>query len=208
MYSFQLSSVTQSYPTCCDPMNHSTPGLPVHHQLAEFTQTYVHWVGDAIQPSHPLSSPSPPAPSPSEHQSLFQWVNSLHEVATVLKLQLQHHSFQRTPRADLLQNRLAGSPCSIVNPHTAQRTLGKIGDSWINTKFRTTEDEMAGWNHWLDGHESEWTPGVGDGQGGLACCDSWGRKESDTTERLNWTELNVSILVLCCDIDSSKREWQ
>ena len=54
----------------------------------------------------------------------------------------------------------------------------------------TTEDEMAGWHHWLDGHESEWSPGVGDGQGGLACCDSWHRKESDTTERLNWTELN------------------
>ena len=67
----------------CDPMNRSTPGLPVHHQLPEFTQTHVHWVSDAIQPSHPLSSPSPPAPNPSQHQSLFQWVNSLHEVAKV-----------------------------------------------------------------------------------------------------------------------------
>ena len=57
----------------------------------------------------------------------------------------------------------------------------------------TTEDEMAEWHHWLDGHESEWTPGVGEGQGGLACCDSWGRKESDTTERLNWTELIWSL---------------
>ena len=57
-----------------------------------------------------------------------------------------------------------------------------------------TEDEMAGWHHWLDGCESEWTPGVGDGQGGLACCDSWGRKESDTTERLNWTELNWTCI--------------
>ena len=57
----------------------------------------------------------------------------------------------------------------------------------------TTEDEMAGWHHWLDGHESEWTPGVGDGQGGLTCCNSWGHKESDTTERLNWTELNTYI---------------
>ena len=60
----------------CDPMNHSTTGLPVHHQLLEFTQTHVHRVGDAIQPSHPLSSPSPPAPNPSQHQGLFQWVNS------------------------------------------------------------------------------------------------------------------------------------
>ena len=79
----QFSSVTQSCPTLCDPMNRSTPGLPVHHQLPEFTQTHVHWVGDAIQPSHPLSSPSPPALNPSQHQSLFQWVNSSHEVAKV-----------------------------------------------------------------------------------------------------------------------------
>ena len=64
----------------CDPMNRSTPGLPVHHQLSEFTQTHVHRVHDAIQPSHPLSSPSPPASNPSQHQSLFQWVNSLPEI--------------------------------------------------------------------------------------------------------------------------------
>ena len=68
----QFSSVTQSCPTLCDPMNRSTPGLPVHHHLPEFTQTHVHRVHDAIQPSHPLSSPSPPAPNPSHHQSLFQ----------------------------------------------------------------------------------------------------------------------------------------
>ena len=72
-------------------MNRSTPGLPVHHQLPEFIQTHVHWVSDAIQPSHPLSSPSPPAPNPSQHQSLFQWVNSLHEVAKVLEF--QHHLY-------------------------------------------------------------------------------------------------------------------
>ena len=86
----------------CDPMNHSTPGLPVHHQLPEFTQTHVHRVGDAIQPSHPLSSPSPSAPNPSQHQGLFQWVNSSHEVAKVLEFQPQHQSFQWTPRTDLL----------------------------------------------------------------------------------------------------------
>ena len=67
-----FSSVAQSCPTLCDPMNYSTPGLPVHHQLSEFTQTCVQRVCDAIQPSHPLSSPSPPAPNPSQHQSLFQ----------------------------------------------------------------------------------------------------------------------------------------
>ena len=72
----------------CDPMNCSTPGLPVHHQLLESTQTHVHCVSDAIQPSHPLSSPSPPALSLSQHQGLFKWVNSLHEVAKVLEFQL------------------------------------------------------------------------------------------------------------------------
>ena len=86
--SVQFSSVAQSCLTLCDPMNRSTPGLPVHHQLPEFTETHVHRVGDAIQPCHPLSSPSPPAPNPSQHQSLFQWVNSSHEVAKVLEFQL------------------------------------------------------------------------------------------------------------------------
>ena len=103
----RIRSVAQSCPTPCDPMNHSTPGLPVHHQLPELTQTHVHRVSDAIQPSHPLSSPSPLAPNPSQHQSLFQWVNSSHEVAKVLEFQLQHHSFQR----NLLQDGLVGSPC-------------------------------------------------------------------------------------------------
>ena len=81
----------------CDPMNRSTPGLPVHHQLPEFTQTHVHRAGDAIEPSHLLSSPSPPAPNPSQHQGLFQWVSSSHVVAKVLEFQLQHQSFQWTP---------------------------------------------------------------------------------------------------------------
>ena len=85
---FQFSSVAQSCPPLCDPMNHSAPGLPVHHELLEFTQTHVHRVSDAIQPSHPLSSRSPPAPNPSRRQSLFQWVNSSHEVAKVLEFQL------------------------------------------------------------------------------------------------------------------------
>ena len=86
--SVQFSSVTQSCPTLCDPMNRSTPGLPVHHHLPESTQTHVHQVSNAIQPSHPLSSPSPPASNPSQHQSLFQWVNSSYEVAKVLEFQL------------------------------------------------------------------------------------------------------------------------
>ena len=83
----QFSSVQSlSHVQLCDPMSRSTPGLPVHHQLQEFTQTHIHRVGDAIQPSHPLSSPSPPAPNPSQHQGLFQWVNSSHEVAKVLEV--------------------------------------------------------------------------------------------------------------------------
>ena len=84
----QIRSVTQSCPTLCDPMNRSTPGLPVRHQLPEFTQTHVHRVSDAIQPSHPPSSPSPLTPNPSQHQSLFQWVNSSNEVAKVMECQL------------------------------------------------------------------------------------------------------------------------
>ena len=89
LYNISLvSSVAQSCPTLCDPMNCSTPGLSVYHQRPEFTQTHVHRVSDAIQPSHPLSSPAPPPTNPSQHQSLFQWVNSSHEVAKVLELQL------------------------------------------------------------------------------------------------------------------------
>ena len=87
-HSVQFSSVTQSCLTLCDPINCSTPVLPVHHQLLQFTKTHVHRIGDAIQPSHPLLSPFPPAPNPSQHQSLFQWVNSSHEVAKVLEFQL------------------------------------------------------------------------------------------------------------------------
>ena len=86
--SVQFSSVAQSCPTLCDPMDRSMPGLLVHHHLPEFTQTHVHQVSDAIQPSHPGSSPSPPAPNLSQHQSLFQRVNSSHEVAKVLDFQL------------------------------------------------------------------------------------------------------------------------
>ena len=98
----QFSSVSESCPTLCDPMDCSTSGLHVHHQLPKLAQTHVHRVGDAIQPSHPLSSSSPTALSLSQLQGLFQWVNSSHEVAKVLEFQLQHQSFQRTPRTDLL----------------------------------------------------------------------------------------------------------
>ena len=100
--SVQFSSVAQTCLILCDPVNHSTLALPVHHQLLESTQSHVHRVGDAIQPSHPLSSPSPPALNLSQHQGLFQWVNSSHQVAKVLEFQFQHQSFQWTPRTELL----------------------------------------------------------------------------------------------------------
>ena len=150
--SVQFISVAQSCPTLCDPMNHSTPGLPVHHQLPEFTQTHFHRVCDAIQPSQPLSSPCPPAPNPSQHQSLFQWVNSSHEVAKALASVLPKKS-----RADLLQNGLVGSPCS---PRDSQEssptpqfksinsevlsflhspTLTSIHDHWKNHSLNLTD---------------------------------------------------------------------
>ena len=108
--SFAISHIGSSFSSVqslscvwlCDAMNCSMPGLPVHHQLPESTQTHVHWVGDVIQPSHPLSSPFPPALNLSQHQGLFKWVSSSHHVAQVLELQLQHQSCQWIFRTDLL----------------------------------------------------------------------------------------------------------
>ena len=109
--SVRFSSVSQSCLTLCDPMDCSTPGFPIHHELMQFTQTHMHRVGDAIQPSRLLLSPSPPALNPSQHQGLFQWVSSSHQVAKVLEFQLQHQSFQWTPRLctkSLSQSRVEG----------------------------------------------------------------------------------------------------
>ena len=132
----RFGSVAQSCPTLWDPMNHSMPGLPVHHQLPEFTQTHIHRVSDAIEPTHPLSFPFPPSLNPSQHQSLFQWVNSSHEVAKGLVFQLQHHSLQRNPRIDLLQNGLVGSFCSPSDsqdsPPTAQ--IKSINSSQLSSQ--------------------------------------------------------------------------
>ena len=151
--SVQLSSVAQSCPTLCDPMNGSTPGLPVHHKLLESTQTYIHRVGDTIQPSHPLSSPFPPALNLSQHQGFFQWVSSLHQMAKVLEVHLQHQSFQWTPRTDLLQDGLVISLCIPRNSQESSPTpqfksinssalsflygptLTSIHDHWKNHSF-------------------------------------------------------------------------
>ena len=107
----QFSSVTQSCLTLCDPMDCSSPGFPVHHQLPELAQIQVHQVDD-IQPSHPLLSPSPPTFSFSQHQGLFQWVSSSHHMAKVLEFQLRYQSFQWIFRTDFLSDGLVGTPCS------------------------------------------------------------------------------------------------
>ena len=109
-------------------MNCSTQGLPVHHLLLEFTQSYVHRVGDAIQPSHPLSSPSPPTSSLSQHQGLFQWVSSLHQVTKVLEFQLHHQPFQWTPRTDLLA--VQGTLTSLLQHHSSKASI-----LWCSTFF-------------------------------------------------------------------------
>ena len=149
----QLSSVAQLCLTLCYPMDCSTPGFLVHHQLLELTQTHVHGGGDAIQPPHPLSSPSPPAFNLSQHQGLFQWVSSSNQVAKILELQLQHQSFQWIFRTDFLWDWLVWSPCS---PRDSQEssptpqfksinssalsflyspTLTSIHDYWKNHSF-------------------------------------------------------------------------
>ena len=116
----QLSSVTQSCPTLCDPVDVSTPDLPVHHQHPDVTPTHVHWVGDAIQPSHPLLIPSLPIFNLSQHQGRFKWGSSSHQVAKVLEIQLWHQSFHQIFRTDCLWDGLVGSPCS---PRTLKSLL-------------------------------------------------------------------------------------
>ena len=128
-------SGAQSCPTLCNPMDCSTPGLLVLHQLLELAQTHVHWVSDAIQPSCPLSSPSPPAFGLSQYQSLFQWVNSLHQVAKVLELQLQHQSFQysgvisfRMDWLDLLA--VQGTLKNLLQHHSSKASI-----LWLSAFF-------------------------------------------------------------------------
>ena len=125
----QFSSVTQSCPTLCDPMNHSIPGLPVHHQLPESTQTHVHWVSDAIQPSHPLSSPSAPALNLSQHQGLFQWVSSSHEVPKYWSFSFSISSFNEHPglisfRVDWLDLlAVQGTLKSLLQHHSSKASI-------------------------------------------------------------------------------------
>ena len=133
--SVQFSSVAQSCPTLCDPMNCSTPGLPVHHQLPEFTQTHAHRVGDATQPSHPLSSPSPPASSPSQNQGLFQRVNSVSNSSSVVTAVIQNQIY------------LASGPLLLV-------TQKSIWASWINDKWVNQIQILATW--WTNLMQNKW----------------------------------------------------
>ena len=134
----QFSSVAQSCPTLCQPMNCSTPGFPVHNQLPELDQTHVYQVSDAIRPSHPLPSPSPPAPNPSQHQGLFQWVSSMHQVAKVLEFQQQ--SFQWIFRTDFLEDGLVGSPCSPRDSQESSPTplFKNINSSALSFPYEST----------------------------------------------------------------------
>ena len=158
-------------------MNRRTPGLPVHHQLLESTQTHVHWVTDAIQPSHPLSSPSPPALTLSQHQVLFKWVSSSHQVAKVLEFQLQHQSYQWTPRTV--------RQCNIS--HNLK---------WASLVAQTVKNlpPMQESQVWSLGHKVPWKrewqpspvflPWEFHEQRSLAGYNPWGHKESDTIEQI------------------------
>jgi len=150
----QFSSVPKSCLTLCNPMDCSTPGLLVHHQLPELAQAHVHQVGDAIQPSHPLSSPSPPAFNLSQNQGLLQSVSSLHQVAKVLEFQLQHQSFQRIFRTDFLWDGLVGSPCSPRDSQESSQThSSKASILWCSAFFivQLSHPYMNCWkNHSFD----------------------------------------------------------
>ena len=149
IHSVQFSSVTQLRLTLCDPMNHKKPGLPVHHQLPESTQTHVHWVGDAIQPSHPLSSPSPPALNLSQHHGLFKWVGSSHQVAKVLELQLSISPFNEHPglisfRMDWLDLlAVQGALKSLIQHHSSKASI-----LWCSALFIVQLSSISIHVHW------------------------------------------------------------
>ena len=147
----QFSSVPQSCPALCSPMDCSTSGFPIHHQLLELAQTHVHRVGDAIQPSHSLSSPCPPAFSLSQHQGLFRWVSSSYQVPKILQIQLQHQSFQRIFRTDFLYGWLVRSPCSPRDSQesspTPQHHSSKASILW-HSAFFTVQLSHLWWLRW------------------------------------------------------------
>ena len=142
-------------PDFCDPMNLSTTGFPVHHQLLELTQTHVHWVGDAIQLSHPLSSPSPPIFNISQHQGIFKWISFLHQVTKVLEFQLQHQSFQWIFRTDFLWDGLVGSSCSPRDSQESSpnqfKSINSLVQRFLYSPTLTSIHEYWKNQPWLDG---------------------------------------------------------
>ena len=146
------------------------PGLPVHHQLPEFTQTHVHWDSDAIQPSW-------------THRAIYK-------------------SWIFIGRTDAEAETLI-----LWQPDTDRWLIWKdpdAGKDWRREEKGATEDEMTGWHHWMAAHEFEWTPGVGDRQGGLTWYSPWGHRESDMTEQLNWIEDFISEWISVCPLDYQK----
>ena len=155
-WSVQLSSVSQSCLTLCKPIDCSTPGLPVHHQLPELAQIHVHRVGDAIRPSYPLSSPSP-AFTLSQHQGLFQWVSSSHQVARILEFQLQHQSFQWIFRTDFLQDWLAYILCKWKITATCRIGWYALQGGIYATPYNSEEGDVSEWWEWKrKKNGSEW----------------------------------------------------
>ena len=154
VFRVHFSSVAPTCLTLCNSMNCSTPGFPVLHYLPQFTQLHVHWVRDAIQPSHPLSSPSLPAFNLSQHQGLFQWVRSSHQVAKVLEFQLQHQSFQWIFRTDFLSDGVVGSPCSPRDSQESSPTpqFKSINSSVLSFLYSPTLTSIHDYwkNHSLD----------------------------------------------------------
>ena len=137
-------SIVQSCLTLCSPMECSTPDFPVLHHLLDLAQTHVHQIGDTIQPSHPLSFPSPPAFNLSQHQGLFKWVSSFQQVAKVLELQFQHQSFQWILRADFVYNWLVWSPCCSRDSQEFSSTtvqkhqfFGTLPSLWSSSHIHT-----------------------------------------------------------------------
>ena len=170
--SVQFSSVAQSRPTLYDPMDSSRPGLPVHHQFPEFTQTHVHQVGDVIQPSHPLLNPSPPALNLSQHQSLFQWVSSSHQVAEVLE---SGHLMRRT---DSLEKIL------ILGKTEGGRRRGWQRMRWLNGITDSVDMNLSNSRSWW------WT-----GKPGVLQFFRLQRVGHDWATELNWTESLSNIFL-------------
>ena len=156
VYQVQFSSVTQSCATLCDPMDCSTPGFPVHH-LPKLAQIHCHWVSEAIQPSHPLSSLSPLVFNIPQHQGLFQWVSISHQVAKVLEFQSQHQSFQWIFRTDFIKDWLVWSPCSPRDSQESSQTpqLESSNSSALSFLYSPTLTSIHDyWKQlypWLDG---------------------------------------------------------